>query len=305
LKLHNQRFRSNFAGHCTVRVPEVYHDSEDLLVMSLVSGSSLSEVLDDSGGGATALTVDLRTALWEQLGKMVSKMVFEDNFIHQDLHPGNIRVLFSTPKVPVFAHSADIWPVASVLSAIERAASWFYFGRPPPFELHLLDAGLALSLTEEKKLFFVEVMRQAVLGNKEAAGQAFLSLHERLGLAELAVARERFVSITGALASSALTTQRNCWQLLGFKSEEDYVHARLGRYFGRMAQIFAEHQIRMDYEMWSVLTSFALIEGSMYALNGSTNVLRCAAPYVCGPVQLLRTLGVIHKSEGEASIARS
>lgn len=278
------RFQENFAFHEVVRVPEVHHQSEDMLVMSFVHGRSLSEVLND---GDMCDTVRLQ--LWDTLGKMVSKMVFQDNFVHQDLHPGNIRVTWQqdastiSDQLPAREGISTCW-LGRLPGPAQRFALWcqnaspFQFGMP--FEIYLLDAGMALAVTEQKREFFADVVRHAVLGHAEAAGQAFLTIHERLGLTDLAVAKEEFVKVVGALARGAMVSQKD-WSAMGFQSEEEYLNCRLGTYFAKIAQLFADHHIRMDYEIWSLLTSFTLIEGSMYELNGSNNILRCVLPYVC------------------------
>lgn len=273
-----RRLRANFARHAIVRVPEVHHQEEDLLVTTLVGGRSLSELL----AGGAELGTAVRIRLWDALGKMVSQMVFVDNFVHQDLHPGNIRVMLpptSEATLPLSKWAQEL--PTGLQWLVERASTAWVFNRTP-FEIHLLDAGIAVTVTEQKRAFFADVLRHAVHGRVDDAGTAFLTIHERLGLADLAIAKDGFVRACGLLASSAVIKQRD-WSALGFQSEEEYNQSRLGHYFGKMVKLFAEHQIRMDHEIWSILTSFALIEGSMHTLNGSSNVLKCIWPYICGP----------------------
>jgi len=191
-------------------------------------------------------------------------------------------------------------PESSWLRGVfEQASLSWSFGRAP-FEIHLLDAGIAVQVTEQKRAFFADVVRHAVMGQVEAAGVAFLAIHEKLGLADLAVAKEHFTWAIGSLASGAVIT-RNNWEALGFASEEEYKQSRLSHYFARMAQLFSEHRIRMDHEIWALLTSFALIEGSMHELNGSNNVLRCVLPYVCGPGTCLQGLRCLMRSENASA----
>jgi len=274
--------RANFQHHRHMRVPEVHHASEDVLVTTFVAGQSLSELLQT---GASNLSDAVRTKLWYVLGNMVSKMVFADNFVHQDLHPGNIRISFSIDPSVGARNMGDVreeqegWsPLASVSSLVEMARLSWPFGKPP-MEVYLLDAGLAAALPSQKVGYLAQVVKGGVCGRPEAAGAAFLEVHEKQGLANFAVMKDEFARLVGLLAQAAMITQ-NDWQKLGFDSEAQYKSSRLDDYFGRVAKLFAKHQIRMDHEIWSLLTSFALIEGSMQELSGNRNVMRCVLPYV-------------------------
>lgn len=311
------RFGENFRRDRFIRVPEVHHAADDILVTSFVGGSSLSEILSPERGGAQELGDTMRVQLWTVLGSMVSKMIFADNFVHQDLHPGNIRITFrcqtedatsrrsraaATPNGSPSAHDRLRACVESARDSLVeplRAAGFRVGGAP--FEVHLLDAGLALSIQDCKMAFFSECVKHSVTGHVDACGRAFLTIHERLGLAEFGIAKDRFVTQAGRLAASAMLTQKGCWRSLGFESENEYLNARLGGYFGRMAQLFSEHRIRMDHEIWSLLNSFALIEGSMYELNGSTNVLRCVLPYVFD----IRSLASLFQAKSALSASES
>lgn len=276
------RLRANFQHHRHMRVPEVHHSSEDVLVTTFVAGQSLSELLQT---GASNLSDAVRSKLWYVLGHMVSKMVFADNFVHQDLHPGNIRISFSTdPAVGSrsvgreHGESEGFSPVAYLSSLVETAKLSWPFGKTP-MEVYLLDAGLAASLPSQKVGYLAEVVKGGVCGRPDAAGAAFLEVHEKQGLANFAVMKDEFARLVGLLAQAAMITQ-NDWAKLGFETEAQYKNSRLDDYFGRVAKLFAKHQIRMDHEIWSLLTSFALIEGSMQELSGNKNVMRCVLPYV-------------------------
>merc|ERR1719473_2656625 len=86
-----QKFEKNFANHHCVRVPHVYHASKDILVMSYEEGESLGRVMSGE------ITEDspfqrVRKEISSEFGRLFSKMLFKDNFVHLDLHPGNMKV---------------------------------------------------------------------------------------------------------------------------------------------------------------------------------------------------------------------
>src|SRR5262249_41516061 len=82
---NNQRFHRNFAGDADVVFPELVPElcSARVLTMSFVTGRKVLEAGRESKDPARLARIGFRTLL---------KMVFEDGFVHADLHPGNILV---------------------------------------------------------------------------------------------------------------------------------------------------------------------------------------------------------------------
>jgi ubiquinone biosynthesis protein len=82
---NNRRFRAMFAGMADVALPDLVPElcSERILTMSFVRGVKLMEH-EKIGADPTRLA---------RIGfHLLLKMVFEDGFVHADLHPGNILV---------------------------------------------------------------------------------------------------------------------------------------------------------------------------------------------------------------------
>jgi len=85
---NNRRFRTNFAGHTDFVFPTLVEElcSARVLTMSFIEGT---KILSIRGTRLDAKRI-------ARLGlQMLLKMVFEDGFVHADLHPGNI---FITPE---------------------------------------------------------------------------------------------------------------------------------------------------------------------------------------------------------------
>jgi ubiquinone biosynthesis protein len=82
---NNRRFRANFAGDPDVVFPELVPElcSARVLTMTFVRGQKVLEAGRRSKDPARLARIGFRTLL---------KMVFEDGFVHADLHPGNIFV---------------------------------------------------------------------------------------------------------------------------------------------------------------------------------------------------------------------
>jgi ubiquinone biosynthesis protein len=84
---NNLRFRENFRSHPMVVFPEVIAElsSERVLTMSFIDGTKILSTPDTRSDPKRVARLGLQTLM---------KMIFEDGFVHADLHPGNI---FITP----------------------------------------------------------------------------------------------------------------------------------------------------------------------------------------------------------------
>ena len=81
---NNRRFRENFRGHPDVVFPEIIDElsTERVLSMSYVEGTKILAARTRSDPKRVA-----------RLGlQALLKMIFEDGFVHADLHPGNILI---------------------------------------------------------------------------------------------------------------------------------------------------------------------------------------------------------------------
>jgi ubiquinone biosynthesis protein len=84
---NNRRFRENFRDEPDVLFPEVFaeYSSERILCMTHIEGT---KILDTAGKSPSDPKRIARLGL-----RALLKMIFEDGFVHADLHPGNIFVL--------------------------------------------------------------------------------------------------------------------------------------------------------------------------------------------------------------------
>ena len=84
---NNRRFRDNFKGHADVVFPDVVEalSGERVLTMSYIAGTKILSTRATRSDPKRVARLGLSTLM---------KMIFEDGFVHADLHPGNI---FITP----------------------------------------------------------------------------------------------------------------------------------------------------------------------------------------------------------------
>jgi len=189
-----ERFRKNFAFNETgkglrVCFPEVVRPfvDEAVLVESYEKAVPLQAVLGQTGkhgkfdddaasrvpGVPDGMVADeVRERVAKVCMDMFMKMLFADNFIHGDLHPGNIHFRFE--KDP--------------RSGLQEV------------ELVIFDAGLAINLSRQDRSNFVEVFHAIATRNGSRAGH--LMLDRTPGDKSRVIDPERFVEGVGSLIDS-------------------------------------------------------------------------------------------------------
>ena len=93
---NTRRMRHYFTGSSMMYVPEVYMDSQDVMVAERITGVPISDIatFDKMGMDRADLAEKGLTIFFTQ--------VFRDNFFHADMHPGNIFVETINPSNPRF-----------------------------------------------------------------------------------------------------------------------------------------------------------------------------------------------------------
>ena len=83
---NNRRFRENFRNEPDVVFPEVFEEfsSERILCMTHIEGTKILDTHKSANDPKRIARLGLHALM---------KMIFEDGFVHADLHPGNIFVL--------------------------------------------------------------------------------------------------------------------------------------------------------------------------------------------------------------------
>lgn len=82
---NNRRFRQNFKDQQDIVFPEVFEElsSERILCMTFIEGSKILAVGQTASDPKRIARLGMQALL---------KMIFEDGFVHADLHPGNIFI---------------------------------------------------------------------------------------------------------------------------------------------------------------------------------------------------------------------
>lgn len=292
------RFRKNFRHRSTAWFPFPYLEftTRQVLVEEFAQGIPLADFLENGGG------VFQRDISQEGLDAFL-RMLLLDNFVHADLHPGNIMVRFYETSQPDISlrrrshqpsdrttttttshsspHPADQPDVTEQVLARLRPhrkskdkAAWEAElaridaeGFRP--QLVFIDTGLVTELNATNRRNFLDLFRAVAEFDGYKAGQLMC---ERCRQPDAVVDSEVF----------ALKMQH---LVLGVKSQTLALgNMRIGDVLQRVLDMVRAHHVRLEGDFVNVVISILLLEGIGRNLDPSMDLLSSSLP-------ILRELG--------------
>ena len=252
-------FRKHFKDRTTAWFPYPYieYTTRQVLVEEFAQGIPLSAFLEDGGGCFQQEIAD------EGLDAFL-RMLLLDNFVHADLHPGNIMVRFYKPAVLDLAfgrhkdsddpkkavdvteevlqtlrphrHRPDEWK-----AALERIDTEGY--RP---QLIFIDTGLVTELNATNQANFLALFRAIAEFDGYRAGQLMV---ERCRSPDAVIDADVF----------ALKMQH---LVLGVKSRTFALgNVKIGDVLNQVLGMVRGHHVRMEGDFVNVVISILLLEG--------------------------------------------
>jgi aarF domain-containing kinase len=277
-------FRKNFKERTTAWFPYPYSDftTRQVLVEEFAQGIPLSDFMENGGGIFQHEIAD------EGLDAFL-RMLLLDNFVHADLHPGNIMVRFyqsSQPHLPFrklkndedpqrqpdvteqvlarlrpYRHRKDIKAWEAELVKIDKEGF-----RP---QLIFIDTGLVTELNDTNRKNFLDLFKAIAEFDGYKAGHLMC---ERCRQPEAVLNEEVF----------ALRMQH---LVLGVKSRTLALgKMKIGDILNDVLGMVREHHVRMEGDFVNVVLSILLLEGIGRSLNPDIDLLSSALP-------ILRQLG--------------
>lgn len=155
---HLRRFSANFKSWHGVSFPQPADAplvSEEVLVETFEEGTHISRYVDAPGGKYNKKLADLGMNCY-------LKMLLRDNFVHADLHPGNILVRLDAPAP------------GSIRRRLSDALGWEL--RLP--HLVLLDVGMIAKLTDEDQSNLVGFFKHLTSMDGVGLANAIMSFSE-------------------------------------------------------------------------------------------------------------------------------
>jgi len=264
-----RKFDYNFQNRNNILVPKTYAVTESVLVMGKAAGRSLSTFIKEDHSREKRLEVHA------VLTDMMAHMALKNGFLHGDLHPGNLFINLTEPNEK---------PIVT-----------------------LIDTGISITMTPQLKDFTKEAILAAFRRNAPKMGKAVIRLHERENLTAYAT------NISGLDDDIGYLLMAGCWRVKKeiwshrFPSEEAYNGTKVSQYFNMLMEDLSSHQIRVAPDLWSIMTAFALIEGSIEELGFGVNVMGACIPYIVNkfnPFDWVRSHRTLEESDQNSRDAR-
>lgn len=265
-------FRKKFKDRTTAWFPFPYadHTTRQVLIEEFASGIPLAAFLEDGGGVFQKEIAD------EGLDAFLH-MLLIDNFVHADLHPGNIMVRFYRPeKIDLSfgrhklsdspAHSTDV--TEEVLqqlrphrhhpeewtAQLERIDKEGF--RP---QLIFIDTGLVTALNATNRKNFLDLFKAIAEFDGYRAGHLMV---ERCRQPEAVIDEEVF----------ALKMQH---LVLGVKSRTFALgNIKIGEVLNEVLSMVRSHHVRMEGDFVNVVISILLLEGIGRSLDPNLDLFK-------------------------------
>jgi len=276
-------FRKNFKTRTTAWFPYPYTEftTREVLIEEFAQGIPLSDFMENGGG------IFQQEIANEGLDAFL-RMLLLDNFIHADLHPGNIMVRFyksSRPHNPFKKHKdEDPQEQPDVTEQVlSRLRPYRHKKDTKAWEAELLkidnegfrpqlifiDTGLVTELNATNRRNFLDLFKAVAEFDGYKAGHLMC---ERCRQPDAVIDQEIF----------ALKMQH---LVLGVKSRTLALgNMKIGDILNEVLGMVRQHHVRMEGDFVNVVISILLLEGIGRSLNPDIDLLSSALP-------ILRQLG--------------
>lgn len=244
-----ERFKNNFKDLEYVKFPTP--------LRPFVTRTVLVETYEESEPISSYLKSEVPAAIKQRIARMgvdtLLKMVFVDNFVHGDLHPGNILVQSDQGAGPQDrATLTDLWD--TVVVSMRPS--------PPPLRLVLLDAGIVAQLNETDLCNLRAVFTAVALRQGERVAELILK-HARASECKDV---PRFKKEMSELVNHALSDTLSLGKI--------QVADLLSRVFG----LLIRHKVKLESNFASVVFAIMVLEGLGRSLDPNLDLLEIAKP---------------------------
>ncbi|CAO2603262.1 Uncharacterized aarF domain-containing protein kinase 2 [Lemmus lemmus] len=248
-----EHFQHNFENMTSVKFPTPLHPfiTRDILV------ETYEESVPVSSYQQAGIPADLKRRI-AQLGiNMLLKMIFVDNFVHGDLHPGNILVQGADGLSPSLESQQQQVNVRDALVATIAPALC-------PLRLVLLDAGIVAELQASDLRNFRAVFLAVALGQGHRVAELILH-HARANECKDV---ERFKAEMATLVTQA---RKDTITL-----EKLHVSSLLSSVF----KLLMTHKVKLESNFASIVFAIMVLEGLGRSLDPKLDIMEAAKPYL-------------------------
>jgi len=222
--------------------PQCHWVSEQVLVEDYIGDGArpISDYLeDDSVSGLKE-----RRALAGTFVRSALKMVFTDNFVHSDLHPGNVFVREEKTKL-----------------------------NETKYTITFVDAGIATSLQPNDRQNLRDLFKAVVLNDGYTAGALMVERARFERCSSIPGGKEKFASGVQEIISE-FHDRRKKGLTLGA--------VRIGTLLAKVLDLCRVYKVEIDPAMSSIVISMMVLEGLGRSLDPDLNLIKSAMPFLVG-----------------------
>uniref|UniRef100_A0A0N5AMW8 ABC1 domain-containing protein n=1 Tax=Syphacia muris TaxID=451379 RepID=A0A0N5AMW8_9BILA len=264
-----QRFSKNFNSETThVIFPKVYAYSDDVIIESFEDGIPVNQLIAQKNQNTLCRNASLKRRVALIGVQALLKMIFLDNFLHGDLHPGNILVRiilkivqcnnFNTEFFQLYEnfknkYTRHLQPRIRLVNAVE------YECDP---KLVLLDTGIAIEQTER---------------NLDNLRLLFTAVVEKRGydVGKLLVENAPRISCTNVDEFYS-----EIEQIVSIARSSNLAKLDISRLLGKLFSIVSRYQVGLETSFATVVLSVMVLEGLGRSLDPDLDLFQCAYPFL-------------------------
>jgi aarF domain-containing kinase len=235
------RFTVLFRDKPDVKFPKVFFEycTSDILVESYERGIPLGKIIDEGSVRLKKKVCDLG------IGAFL-KMLFMDNFVHGDLHPGNVMFQPTNHNCSLSELNAEKQPEGTIL---------------------IIDCGLIAQLGTRDERNFLDLMHAVITGRSHDVGR--LMIERSRSPPDTVYRAPEFCDKVAKLVERTVTGKSLLFGAVEF-----------GAVITQLLDIARQHRVRLETDFVSVACALIVLEGVGKQLDPRRNLLWEAEPYI-------------------------
>ncbi|XP_062042567.1 uncharacterized aarF domain-containing protein kinase 2 [Lepus europaeus] len=253
-----EHFQRNFRNVTSVKFPTPLRP----FVTSDVLVETYEESVPVSSYQQAGVPADLKRRIARLGISMLLKMIFVDNFVHADLHPGNILVQGAHSRPTSWEAQLQTVDICDTLVVAATPT-------PPPLRLVLLDAGIVAELHPADLQNFRAVFTAVALGQGHRVAELILRHARASECADVEGFKAEMATLVAQARKNTITL------------EKLHVSSLLSSVF----KLLMTHKVKLESNFASIVFAIMVLEGLGRSLDPKLDILEAAKPFLLrGPV---------------------